>query len=379
MLASVMTASWNWLYAGREIFPAMFEAIENARVSVQLEIYIYSPGALGNQFLEALRRAQQRGAEVHVLVDALGSINLPATFWDPLRAVGGHVRQFNPISLNRLSIRNHRKLLVCDEQIAFVGGFNIAQEYDGDGITSGWCDLGMKLQGPMVGELAASFDEMFARADFQHKRFMRLRRFTANKTVLAADEQFLFSGPGRGRNPIKQALQRDLAQAQNVQIIVAYFLPTWRLRRALTRVCSRAGRVQFILAGKSDVLISQLAGQSLYRRFLKAGVELYEYQPQILHAKLIIIDDVVYVGSANLDQRSLNINYELMIRLQKPEIAEQARAVFANTLRHCRGITFEEWRKSGTLWRRIKQKWAYFLLVRIDPYIAKRQWKRLRD
>jgi len=379
MLASVMTASWNWLYAGREIFPAMFEAIENARVSVQLEIYIYSPGALGNQFLEALRRAQQRGAEVHVLVDPLGSINLPATFWDPLRAVGGHVRQFNPISLNRLSIRNHRKLLVCDEQIAFVGGFNIAQEYDGDGITSGWCDLGMKLQGPMVGELAASFDEMFARADFQHKRFMRLRRFTANKTVLAADEQFLFSGPGRGRNPIKQALQRDLAQAQNVQIIVAYFLPTWRLRRALTRVCSRAGRVQFILAGKSDVLISQLAGQSLYRRFLKAGVELYEYQPQILHAKLIIIDDVVYVGSANLDQRSLNINYELMIRLQKPEIAEQARAVFANTLRHCRGITFEEWRKSGTLWRRIKQKWAYFLLVRIDPYIAKRQWKRLRD
>jgi len=379
MLASVMTASWNWLYAGREIFPAMFEAIENARVSVQLEIYIYSPGALGNQFLEALRRAQQRGAEVHVLVDALGSINLPATFWDPLRAVGGHVRQFNPISLNRLSIRNHRKLLVCDEQIAFVGGFNIAQEYDGDGITSGWCDLGMKLQGPMVGELAASFEEMFARADFQHKRFMRLRRFTANKTVLAADEQFLFSGPGRGRNPIKQALQRDLAQAQNVQIIVAYFLPTWRLRRALTRVCSRAGRVQFILAGKSDVLISQLAGQSLYRRFLKAGVELYEYQPQILHAKLIIIDDVVYVGSANLDQRSLNINYELMIRLQKPEIAEQARAVFANTLRHCRGITFEEWRKSGTLWRRIKQKWAYFLLVRIDPYIAKRQWKRLRD
>jgi len=379
MLASAITASWNWLYAGREIFPAMFEAIENARVSVRLEIYIYSPGALGNQFLEALRQAQQRGAEVHVLVDALGSINLPATFWDPLRAVGGHVRQFNPISLNRLSIRNHRKLLVCDEQIAFVGGFNIAQEYDGDGITSGWCDLGMKLQGPMVGELAASFDEMFARADFQHKRFMRLRRFTANKTLLAADEQFLFSVPGRGRNPIKQALQRDLAQAQNVQIIVAYFLPTWRLRRALTRVCSRAGRVQFILAGKSDVLISQLAGQSLYRRFLKAGVELYEYQPQILHAKLIIIDDVVYVGSANLDQRSLNINYELMIRLQKPEIAEQARAVFANTLRHCRGITFEEWRKSRTLWRRIKQKWAYFLLVRIDPYIAKRQWKRLRD
>ena len=379
MLGSATTASWNWLFSGREIFPAMLEAIESARISIKLELYIYSPGVLGDQFLGALTRAQQRGAEVYVLVDALGSINLPAAFWDPLRAAGGHVRQFNPLSLNRLSIRNHRKLLVCDEQVAFVGGFNIAQEYEGDGVTSGWCDLGMKLQGPLVTELATSFDDMFARADFQHKRFMRLRRFTAKKTVLAPDEQLLFSGPGRGRNPIKLALQRDLAHAQNVQIIVAYFLPTWRLRRALTRVCARAGHVQFILAGKSDVLISQLAGQSLYRRFLKAGVRIYEYQPQILHAKLIIIDNVVYVGSANLDQRSLTINYELMLRFEKPEIAEQGRSVFANALQNCRPITFEQWRTSRTLWRRIKQKWAYFLLVRIDPYIARRQWKRLQD
>src|SRR5439155_16352371 len=177
----------------------------------------------------------------------------------------------------------------------------------------------------------------------------RLRTSSAKRTILAPNEQLLLSGPGRGDSPIKRALRRDLAHAQNVRIIDAYFLPAGRIRRALTRVARRGGRVQLILAGKSDVLVSQLAGQSLYRRFLKAGVEIYEYQPQILHAKLIIIDDVVYVGSANLDQRSLKINYELMIRLQKPEIAEQARAVFANTLRHCRGITFEEWRKSRTL------------------------------
>src|SRR5437016_6185675 len=379
MLASVTTASWNWLCSGREIFPAMLEAIEAARVSVRLEVYIYSPDPLGSRFLEALVRAEQRGVEVQVLIDALGSINLPGTFWEPLRAAGGHVRYFNPLSLHRLSIRNHRKLLVCDEQVAFVGGFNIAEEYDGDGVNCGWCDLGMKLQGRLVGDLAASFDEMFARADFQHKRFMRLRRFTAKKEILAPDEQLLLSGPGRGRSPIKRALQRDLAQARKVQIIVAYFLPTWRLRRALTRVCARTGHVELILAGKSDVLVSQLAGQSLYRRFLKAGVEIYEYQPQILHTKLIIIDDVVYVGSANLDPRSLNINYELMIRFENKEVAEQARAVFASTLKHCGPITLEEWRKSRTLWQRFKQHWAYFLLVRIDPYVARRQWRRLPD
>ena len=379
MPAALTTPTRNWLSAGREIFPAMLEAINAARESIRLEMYIYEPGPLGTQFLEALVQAQQRGAQVRVVVDALGSISLPATFWNPLRAAGGRARQFNPLRLHRMSIRDHRKCLICDEQVAFIGGFNIAQEYDGDGITRGWHDVGLKLQGPLVSELATAFDENFARADFQHKRFLRLRKFTAKKAVVAPDEQLLLSGPGRGRNPIKQALRWDLARARNVQIIVAYFLPTWRIRRALTRVVWRGGRVQLILAGKSDVLVSQLAGQSLYRRFLKAGVEIFEYQPQILHTKLIIIDDVVYVGSANLDQRSLNINYELMIRFENRQVADQARAVFANTLQRCRPITFDLWRKSRSLWGRLKQRWAYFLLVRIDPYIANRQWKRLPD
>src|SRR5204863_2353510 len=138
--------------------------------------------------------------------------------------------------------------------------------------------------------------------------------------------------------------------------------PTWRIRHQLARVARRGGQIELILAGKSDVLVSRLARQSLYRRFLAAGMGIYEYQPQILHAKLIIVDDVVYVGSANLDQRSLNINYELMIRFEGKEVADQARAVYANILKHCRQITLEEWRKSRSLWQRFKQHWAYFLL-----------------
>jgi len=119
------------------------------------------------------------------------------------------------------------------------------------------------------------------------------------------------------------------------------------------------------------VALSQLAGQSLYRRFLKAGVTIYEYQPQILHAKLIILDDVVYVGSANLDQRSLNINHELMIRFENKEVAGRAREVFQDTLKHSQQITRESWRRSRTIWRRMKQHWAYFMLVRMDPVIAR--------
>ena len=145
------------------------------------------------------------------------------------------------------------------------------------------------------------------------------------------------------------------------------------------RLARRGGTVELILPGKSDVLVSQLAGQSLYRRFLKAGARIHEYRPQVLHAKLIIADDIVYVGSANLDPRSLDINYELMIRFDQKVMAEQARVIFAGTLAHCRVITREEWRASRTLWRRLKQRWAYWLLVRIDPYLARRQWQALPD
>jgi cardiolipin synthase len=174
-------------------------------------------------------------------------------------------------------------------------------------------------------------------------------------------------------------LLKDITRARDVKIIAAYFLPTWRLRRALAQVVRRGGRVQLILAGKSDVAVSQLAGRSLYRRFLNAGVEIYEYQPQILHAKLIVIDDTVYIGSSNMDQRSLQINYELMIRFQNGEISEHAREVFETNLKNSIAITREEWRRTRTLWRRFKQHWAYFLLVRIDPLIARWQWRALPD
>lgn len=379
MPAVQVGATYNWLCTGDEIFPAMIAAIDAARVSVCLENYTFSAGMLGERFRDALVRARRRDVHVRVLIDGLGSIALPAAFWDPLRRVGGEVRIFNPLALNRVAIRNHRKLLICDARVAFVGGFNIAPEYEGDGVRCGWCDVGLRVEGPLAAQLGASFEEMFGRADFRHKSFMRLRQFSAKRSVTWPTEQILFSGPGRGRNPIKRALGRDLARARDVKIMIAYFLPTWRIRRALAHVVQRGGRVQLILAGKSDVLLSQLAGRSLYRRLLKNGIEIFEYQPQILHAKLIIVDDVVYVGSSNLDQRSLQINYELMIRFQNRELSDQAREVFSKNLQHCTAITREEWRKSGTLWRRIKQRWAYFLLVRIDPYIARWQWRALPD
>lgn len=276
MSSAVGNTTCNWLRAGNRIFPEMLAAIEAAQSSVCLETYTFSDSPLGERFREALTRAQKRGARARVLVDGVGSIGLSDSFWETLRTAGGEVRVFNPLGLNRFWIRNHRKLLVCDERVAFVGGFNIAPEYEGDGVTCGWCDVGLKIEGPLAAQLVSSFYEMFSRADFRHKRFLRRRRRAA-KPVGLPNEQILFSGPGRGASTIKHALRNDLVRARDVKIIVAYFLPTWRLRRDLVRVVQGGGRVQLILAGKSDVMISQLAGRSLYRRFLKAGVEIFEY------------------------------------------------------------------------------------------------------
>ena len=160
-------------------------------------------------------------------------------------------------------------------------------------------------------------------------------------------------------------------------MVMAYFLPPWRLRHSLVRVAKHGGRVQLILSGKTDVPLAQLAARSLYRRLLAAGVEIYEYQPQILHAKLVIVDGIVYTGSSNLDVRSLQINYELMIRLADAGMAEKARELFSDLLKNCRRVTAEDWRRSVMFWQRLKQRWAYFLLNRVDPYVARWQWRAL--
>lgn len=376
-MSSPQGTCWTWLRNGDEAFPAMLAAIDTAQKTICLETYIFTASPLGVRFLDALVAAARRRADVRVLVDALGSIELPDSFWLPLREAGGQAKFFNPLALKRLGIRNHRKLLVCDENVAFIGGFNIATEYEGDGVTRGWRDLGMRLEGPLVEDLASSFDAMFKLADFQHKRFVRLRRAALRRVGTFPIEHLLLGRPGFGRNPIRRALRADLRRAQRVQIMVPYFLPPQRIPRQLRRASRQGGAVKLILPGKSDVALSQLASRSQYRRLLKAAVEIYEYQPQILHAKLFVINDVVYVGSANLDPRSLSINYELMIRFENPKMAAEARAIIADTLQHCRQIEPKAWRRSRTFWTRLKERWAYILLARIDPYVARKQWRAL--
>jgi cardiolipin synthase len=308
-----------------------------------------------------------------VLIDAFGSLMLSEKFWNSLKEAGGEVRWFNRLSLDRYNIRNHRKLIVADDQVAIVGGFNVAPVSLGDGVESGWRDLALRLTGPLVPELAASFDDLFGLADFRHRRLSRFRRSSTRREVRTAGGELLLSGPGRGQNLIREALNGDFRSANSVRIVAGYFLPSLRLRRAIARVAHRGGKVQLILAGKSDVPLMRNATQSLYQRFLRAGVEIYEYEPQVLHAKLLLFDRAVYVGSANLDVRSFQINYELMLRLTEPRVVHEAGEVFQSLLGYCRRIERAEWRKSRSFWAKLKERLALLIFARIDPIIAGRQ------
>jgi cardiolipin synthase len=354
----------------------MLKAIGAARESIRLETYIYTDGNIGRQFLETLTEAARRGVRVSVLVDAFGSWPLPVSFFAPLLAAGGNVRLFNPLRLWRFGVRDHRKLLVCDDSAVFVGGFNFADEYDGDGVSRGWFDLGLSLTNPALAtELAASFDELFRLADFSRRPLRRLRVFKLNRRIKRRlGGELLLAQPGRGASPFQSALYRDLASGRDVRVITAYFLPPRRVRRYLRHTARNGGRVQLILAGKSDVLISQLAARSLYHRLLKAGVEIYEYQPQILHAKLIICDGVTYAGSSNLDTRSLNLNYELMLRFEEKTIAAGGQEFFEQALKNSCRIEPETWHKSLSWWQRWQHRWAHFMVARIDPFVALRQF-----
>jgi cardiolipin synthase A/B len=351
----------------------MLDAIASARNSVRLETYIYSNGPLGRQFADALLAAAKRGVRVSVLVDAFGSWALPEGFFDSLTAAGASVRHFNRLTFWRFAVRDHRKLLVCDDNVAFVGGFNLSDEYDGDGVTSGWCDIGARIEDPaLVTALAASFDKLFSLTGHAHHPLQRLlgRRHNVIQSDSSASSRASLKA-----HSFTRLLRRDLATARDVKIVSAYFMPTYRVRRALMRAARNGARVRLVLAGLTDVYLSKLAARNLYSRLLQAGVEIYEYEPQILHAKLICAGPATYIGSANLDIRSLRLNYELVLRFNDKTVAAGANDIFENILTHSRSIKLAEWKQTQTLWQRSKSHWAKFLLTRVDPFVSLHQFR----
>jgi cardiolipin synthase len=362
---------FDWHGTGQSLLEAKLSAITEAKLFVSMETFIFHDSDIGRQFRDALTSAAQRGVRVRLLVDAVGSFRLPRDYFDELLAAGGAMRWFNEVHLPSFSFRDHRKVLVVDGAVAFVGGCNIAPEYCGDGITAGWRDGGVGVRGPVAAVMGSEFDRQWERAFAQRWKFptggLSRRVHGKGRTEVEA----MFIKPGLGQNPLRRALRRDLRSAKDVAITSAYFLPSHRFRKHLAQAVARGARVRLLLAGKSDVPLMQLASRSLYRRLVNQGVEIWEYQPQVLHAKLIVMDDLVFVGSSNLDPRSLRINFEIMLRIQDATLAATARQQFeADLAQRAIRITRETLQHDRTWWQWLKQRFAYWLFARLDSELA---------
>jgi cardiolipin synthase len=367
-----------------EAYDEMERCMDGATSSIRLETYILREQGPAERFRDALLRARERGVRVRVLLDAFGSEEVREDFITPLRDAGVRVARFNPRRFLRRTFRNHRKLLVVDGSAAVVGGFNIGPEYAGDGVTRGWCDAGLVIRGPIALELARSFDMMYGLAPFTPWRVRRFRRrirrdMAGGPHHIAGNGpvELFVRGPMITRRLLRRAMRHDLRKARDVAIASAYFLPAPDLRRMLYHVKRASGRVRILLAGKTDVPMASHAAERFYRRLFRRGMHIHEYQPQILHAKVVIADDVLYAGSSNLDRRSLQINHELLLRLDWPELAADARQWFEAALQHAPAVNPQQWRKSRTLWQRLRSRFAYQLLGRLDPLLARRGFRSI--
>jgi len=373
------THRFEWHSTGHALLEAKLAAIAQAKRTVRMETYIYTDEDIGRRFRAALIEAAQRGVQVWLLVDALGGMDLSDDYFDQLSALPqASMKWFNEPSLGSWAFRDHRKLLVIDSETAFVGGCNIAEDYHGDGVTRGWRDGGLRIDGPVAVELEVEFDQQFESADQKQWRVLkRKKQQTRKRGCRNPAIRPLFIHPGYGDSPLRDAVRNDLKRAKDIAVTSAYFLPTGGFLRQFTDAVGRGARMRLMLGGKSDVKLMQRATQAMYSRLLRAGIEVFEYQPQILHAKMLVIDDVVYVGSSNLDPRSLRINFEIMIRVVDPELANRARQQFDDDVSLAAMVTPESvWDVSW--WELITQRLARWILGRVDPRVSENMLRRLQ-
>ena len=377
MTSTAHTDCTQLLDGGTVAYGRMWQLIDAAVQSIELEAYIFKAGPVGDEFRRRLGLAATRGVRVRVLVDALGSGELPDGYFEPLTTAGGTVRAFNPKRLLRLSFRNHRKLLCCDG-VAIAGGLNIADEYEGDGVERGWRDFAVEVNGGLAAELRRSFDRMWDLAPFgrDEVRTFWLQRPPASLAT-PGTPQLLLSGPGCPTAELRRQLVSDLRRSRRFRGWAAYFLPSRRIGAAI-REAARRGDAAIMLGERSDVPLSGWASERLFTKFLHAGLRIHRYRPQIVHAKALVVDDVVYVGSANLDVRSLLINYELLLRIPSPALAETLRQCFDDDVTRAAVLDARRWRRERRWWQRLRSYVAYLLLARLDPYLAARKLRSLR-
>ena len=357
---------------GRDGLDAMLAPIEAAKSRVHLETYILRADATGRRFLSALERHARAGREVRVLYDALGSFGLDESALEPLRAAGGEVVAFNPLARfwPRFAPRrrDHRKILIVDGEVAFTGGLNIGDEYlSGLGApeTPGaWRDAHARVEGPCVRDLEAVFLESWFRADGPAMPWHMLLS-PSRSSVGSVRCAVLADGPTYRRRRTRDLLISLLRETEReVRLVSPYFHPGRRVLEVLAAASARGVRVSLLLAGqRTDHDSLRRATHAVLPKLLECGVHVYEYDEEMMHAKVACFDeDFAIVGSSNLDRQSFERSYEVNLVIDDAGVAKGLRDRFDADVARARRVDLETLAQRAPLERMLD--WMASLLLR---------------
>lgn len=343
--------------------------IDEAESSLKLAFYIYADDACGRKVREAITAAARRGVEVSLIVDGFGA-SVDDAFFAELESAGGKFCIFSPHWTPAYVIRNHQKIVVADARIAMLGGFNIEEDYFAPPENNGWRDLAFTLEGSLVGRVCDWFCQLEQWTADPHAHFRSIRRRVRAWDPGVAPVQLLIGGPTIGLSTWSRSISRDLIRGEKLDMIMAYFAPAYRLRKRIRRIAEK-GHTRLVLAGKSDNAATIGASRTLYKKLLRAGTRIYEFQPCKLHTKLIVLDDTVYLGSANFDMRSLYVNLEIVVRIEDRALAERMREFVAGHEPASLEVTPELYREWATRWNRLRWWLSWFLTSVVDYSVSR--------
>jgi cardiolipin synthase len=343
------------LQNGDEIFPAMLAAIRSARQTIAIEQYIWSPGKVSEQFIEAVVERARAGVRVHIVVDGLGSIKLRSVDRQKLFDAGVQFARFNPprwFRLFKVNHRTHRKIMVVDGTVAFTGGVCIADEWLGNAERPDrWREIHFRIKGPIVAQAQAVFMDNWLET---RSELLQGREYiNASSGAGEAVAQFFKSGPTDAAENARLSYLLAIAAARkSIRLAHAYFVPGDVAIETFVAARQRGVKVEIIVPSKTDAEIVGQASRSRWPRLLEAGVEFYEYQPGLYHPKIMIVDDVwVTAGSVNFDERSFTMNDEANLNVLDREFAQRLVRVFEQDKSKCRHLTAKDFNRRPWLVR----------------------------
>ncbi|QEY59002.1 phosphatidylserine/phosphatidylglycerophosphate/cardiolipin synthase family protein [Pseudomonas sp. C27(2019)] len=355
--------------------PAFFEdwlaRIAAAERQIDIELYLVHSGNSADRVEVALMAAVQRGVRVRCLFDGFGSRGFRHEQRRRWMAAGIELRIYNPLRWTRglqNFYRDHRKLLIIDQQVAYVGGAGLTDQFwQPDAPTSLWHEVMVRVQGPVVGDWQNMFDSQWSSCI---ARFFWKQNNSPKQEPTQDSPPLPFSNIGKGRvayaastqhRNIQKSLLRAIKGAhQSVWLATPYFLPTWAIRRALRKAAVRGIDVRLLLTGRhTDLPPVRWAGQRYYPALLRKGVRIFEYQPRFLHLKMVMVDDWVSIGSCNFDHWNLRFNLEANLEARDTGLLEQVARSFEADFLESLEITDEVWRQRPLIQRFRQRLWGW--------------------